>query len=98
MQFIAPRRARDARPPAQVGVALAPLLAPALVPCPCERACRGATPLLASGGTGGAYASSALNREFVTQMMVGFQNSLRRHIVKRAEVIAEAAMIAPTSA
>lgn len=45
---------------------------------------------LISGGTGGAYASSALNREFVTQMMVGFQNSLRRHIIKRAEVIAEA--------
>ena len=45
---------------------------------------------LISGGTGGAYASSALNREFVTQMMVGFQNSLRRHITKRAEVIAEA--------
>lgn len=45
---------------------------------------------LISGGDGGAYASSALNREFVTQMMVGFQNSLRRHIIKRAEVIAEA--------
>lgn len=45
---------------------------------------------LISGGTGGAYASSALNREFVTQMMVGFQNSLKRHITKRAEVIAEA--------
>lgn len=45
---------------------------------------------LISGGTGGAYASSALNREFVTQMMVGFQNALRRHVVKRAEVIAEA--------
>lgn len=45
---------------------------------------------LISGGTGGAYASSALNREFVTQMMVGFQNALRRHIIKRAEVIAEA--------
>lgn len=45
---------------------------------------------LISGGTGGAYASSALNREFVTQMMVGFQNSLRRHILKRAEVVAEA--------
>ena len=45
---------------------------------------------LISGGTGGAYASSALNREFVTQMMVGFQNSLRRHLVNRAEVIAEA--------
>ena len=45
---------------------------------------------LISGGDGGAYASSALNREFVTQNMVGFQNSIRRHIVKRAEVIAEA--------
>jgi hypothetical protein len=45
---------------------------------------------LISGGTGGAYASSALNREFVTQMMVGFQNALRRFILKRAEVVAEA--------
>jgi hypothetical protein len=45
---------------------------------------------LISGGSGGAYASSALNREFVTQMMVGFQNALRRHIMKRAEIIAEA--------
>jgi hypothetical protein len=45
---------------------------------------------LISGGTGGAYASSALNREFVTQIMTGFQNSLKRHIIKRAEVIAEA--------
>ena len=45
---------------------------------------------LISGGDGGAYASSALNREFVTQMMVGFQNSLKKHIIKRAEVIAEA--------
>lgn len=45
---------------------------------------------LISGGSGGAYASSALNREFVTQMMVGFQNHLKRHINKRAEVIAEA--------
>jgi len=45
---------------------------------------------LISGGSGGPYASSALNREFVTQMMVGFQNALRRHIIKRAEVIAEA--------
>jgi hypothetical protein len=45
---------------------------------------------LISGGSGGPYASSALNREFVTQMMVGFQNALRRHITKRAEVIAEA--------
>jgi len=45
---------------------------------------------LISGGTGGAYASSALNREFVTQIMTGFQNSLKRHIIRRAEVIAEA--------
>lgn len=45
---------------------------------------------LISGGSGGAYASSALNREFVTQMMVGFQNELRNHIRRRAEVIAEA--------
>lgn len=45
---------------------------------------------LISGGTGGAYASSALNREFVTQIMTGFQNALKRHIIKRAEVIAEA--------
>lgn len=45
---------------------------------------------LISGGTGGAYASSALNREFVTQIMTGFQNSLKRHIIKRAEIIAEA--------
>jgi hypothetical protein len=45
---------------------------------------------LITGGDGGAYASSALNREFVTQMMVGFQNEMRKHINKRAEVIAEA--------
>lgn len=45
---------------------------------------------LISGGTGGPYASSALNREVVTQLMLGFQNALRRHIVKRAEVVAEA--------
>lgn len=45
---------------------------------------------LISGGSGGAYASSALNREFVTQMMVSFQNKLRRHIEQRAEVVAEA--------
>jgi len=50
----------------------------------------GIGPALISGGDGGTYASSALNREFVTQMMLSFQNSLRRHILKRAEVIAEA--------
>lgn len=45
---------------------------------------------LVSGGQGGSYASSALNREFVTQMMSTFQNQVKRHIIKRAEVIAEA--------
>ncbi|QAY14024.1 portal protein [Mycobacterium phage Colt] len=45
---------------------------------------------LISGGTGGAYASSALNREFVTQIMTGFQNALKRHIRRRCEVVAEA--------
>lgn len=50
----------------------------------------GIGPALISGGGSDTYASSALNREFVTQMMVGFQNSLRRHILKRAEIVAEA--------
>ena len=52
----------------------------------------GIGPALIEGGSaaGGAYASSALNREFVTQMMSGFQNSIKRLILKRAEVIAEA--------
>lgn len=45
---------------------------------------------LISGGDGGPYASSALNREFVTQMMVTFQNSLKKFMLKRAEVVAEA--------
>ena len=47
---------------------------------------------LISGGTGGSgtYASTALNREFVTQMMVAFQNQVRRHIQKRMRVVAEA--------
>lgn len=47
---------------------------------------------LISGGTaqGGAYASSALNREFVTQMMVTFQNQAKAHIQKRMELVAEA--------
>lgn len=52
----------------------------------------GIGPALIEGGSaaGGAYASSALNREFVTQMMQGFQASVKRLILKRAEVIAEA--------
>lgn len=47
---------------------------------------------LISGGTAsaGTYASTALNREFVTQMMVSFQNQVRRHIQKRMLVVAEA--------
>lgn len=45
---------------------------------------------LISGGEAQTYAGSALNREFVTQMMVGFQNSVRKHIIKRAEIVAEA--------
>ena len=47
---------------------------------------------LISGGTAsaGTYASTALNREFVTQMMIGFQNQIRRHITKRMEIVAEA--------
>ena len=47
---------------------------------------------LISGGGGGqnTYASSALNREFVTQMMTTFQKAIKRHMRKRCEVIAEA--------
>lgn len=45
---------------------------------------------LVAGGSGGAYASSALNREVCEQLMLSFQNKVRRHIVKRMEVIAEA--------
>lgn len=45
---------------------------------------------LISGASGGPYASSALNREFVTQMMVSFQNQVKKHILKRAEIVAEA--------
>lgn len=45
---------------------------------------------LISGGSGGPYASSALNREFVTQMMSTFQAHIRKHMRKRMEVIAEA--------
>lgn len=45
---------------------------------------------LISGGSGGPYASSALNREFVTQMMSTFQSHIRNHMKKRMKVIAEA--------
>lgn len=45
---------------------------------------------LISGGSGGPYASSAINREFVTQMMTSFQLMVKRHMKKRMQVIAEA--------
>lgn len=45
---------------------------------------------LISGGSSSTYASSALNREFVTQMMLSWQGSIRKHMRKRMEVIAEA--------
>lgn len=45
---------------------------------------------LISGGSGGPYANSAINREFVTQMMSTFQSHMRSHMKKRMEVIAEA--------
>ena len=47
--------------------------------------------LIAGGsGAGGAYASSALNREVCEQLMLTFQKKVLRHMRKRAEVIAEA--------
>ena len=47
---------------------------------------------LIMGGTGGGgtYASSAINREFVTQMMMNFQKHVKQHIIKRMEPVAEA--------
>jgi uncharacterized membrane protein YgcG len=46
---------------------------------------------LISGGSGqAAYASTALNREFVTQMMTSYQKQIKLHFKKRAEVVAEA--------
>jgi hypothetical protein len=45
---------------------------------------------LIMGGAGGAYASSALNREVCEQLMVGFQKKVIRHMRKRMEIIAEA--------
>ena len=47
--------------------------------------------LIAGGNSqGGNYASSALNREFASQLMSAFQKKVTKHILKRAEVIAEA--------
>ena len=45
---------------------------------------------LISGSSNGAYASSALNRELVTQLMYTHQNKLKRHFQRRAELVAEA--------
>lgn len=45
---------------------------------------------LISGSSASTYAGSALNREFVTQMMSTFQKAIKKHIRKRCEVIAEA--------
>lgn len=45
---------------------------------------------LISGSSSSTYAGSALNREFVTQMMGTFQKAVKKHMRKRAMVIAEA--------
>jgi hypothetical protein len=45
---------------------------------------------LIQGGSGGPYASSALNSEFVTQMMTSYQEIIQQHFKKRVEVVAEA--------
>ena len=43
-----------------------------------------------SGSSNGAYASSALNREYVTQHMSTYQKMLKKHFRRRALVVAEA--------
>jgi len=45
---------------------------------------------LVSGGTGAPYASSALNQEFVTQLMSSWQKWVKRHYIERAKIVAEA--------
>lgn len=45
---------------------------------------------LISGSNSGTYASSALNREFLTQMMSTYQKYVENHIRRRCEVVAEA--------
>ena len=45
---------------------------------------------LISGGDAGAYASSALNSELVTQLMSSYQKRVKLHFKKRVEVVAEA--------
>ena len=46
--------------------------------------------IMGGTGAGGAYASSALNREVCEQLMMGFQKKVIRHMRKRMIVIAEA--------
>lgn len=45
---------------------------------------------LVSGGTGAPYASSALNQEFVTQLMSSWQKWVMKHYRERALIVAEA--------
>lgn len=45
---------------------------------------------LVSGGTGAPYASSALNQEFVTQLMSSWQKWVKKHYRERALIVAEA--------
>lgn len=45
---------------------------------------------LVSGTNTNTYAGTAVNREFVTQMMSSYQNRVKRHMRHRMEVIAEA--------
>jgi hypothetical protein len=45
---------------------------------------------LVSGGTGAPYASSALNQEFVTQLMSSWQKWVAKHYRERALIVAEA--------
>lgn len=45
---------------------------------------------LISGTNTNTYAGTAVNREFVTQMMNSYQNRVKRHMRHRMEVIAEA--------
>ncbi len=51
----------------------------------------GLSKTMLSGGSGGeTYAADALNRDLVSQLLVGFQRRIRRFFRRRAEVVAEA--------
>lgn len=51
----------------------------------------GVNPSLLSAGSGGQpYASSALQAEFLNQILKTFQNTLKKHFKERASVVAEA--------